>query len=110
MKRIIWIVIIIAALAGCNEKRHPLLKEAAVIIHQRPDSALALISRMDTASLSETERIEYCLLKVMMDFLFIFVIIYTFYYRNTTIAKIFSLELLCYFLKAACVIPTDAAG
>ena len=28
MKRIIWIVIIIAALAGCNEKRHPLLKEA----------------------------------------------------------------------------------
>ena len=32
MKRIIWIVIIIAALAGCNEKRHPLLKEAADIM------------------------------------------------------------------------------
>lgn len=69
MKRIIWIVIIIAALAGCNEKRHPLLKEAADIIHQRPDSALALISRMDTASLSETERMEYCLLKVMTDYI-----------------------------------------
>jgi hypothetical protein len=34
MKRIVWIVIIIAALAGCNEKRHPLLKEAADIIAQ----------------------------------------------------------------------------
>ena len=69
MKRIVWIVIIIAALAGCNEKRHPLLKEAADIIHQRPDSALALISRVDTASLSETERMEYCLLKVMTDYI-----------------------------------------
>ena len=69
MKRIIWIVIIIAALAGCNEKRHPLLKEAADIIHQRPDSALALISRVDTASLSEAERMEYCLLKVMTDYI-----------------------------------------
>ena len=69
MKRIVWIVIIIAALTGCNEKRHPLLKEAADIIHQRPDSALALISRVDTASLSETERMEYCLLKVMTDYI-----------------------------------------
>lgn len=69
MKRIIWIVIIIAALAGCNEKRHPLLKEAADIIHQRPDSALALISRVDTASLSETEKMEYYLLKVMTDYI-----------------------------------------
>ena len=69
MKRIVWIVIIIAVLTGCNEKRHPLLKEAADIIHQRPDSALALISRVDTASLSETERMEYCLLKVMTDYI-----------------------------------------
>ena len=61
--------LIIAALAGCNEKRHPLLKEAADIIHQRPDSALALISRVDTASMSETERMEYCLLRVMTDYI-----------------------------------------
>ena len=69
MKRIVWIVIIIAALAGCNEKRHPLLKEAADIIHQRPDSALALISRVDTASLSEADRMEYRLLKIMTDYI-----------------------------------------
>ena len=59
MKKIVWILIIIAMMAGCNEARHPLLKEAADIVHQRPDSALALISRVDTASLSETERIVW---------------------------------------------------
>ena len=56
-------------ITGCSEARHPLLKEAADIVHQRPDSALALISRVDTASLSETERMEYCLLKVMTDYI-----------------------------------------
>ena len=69
MKRIVWIIIIIAALAGCNEKCHPLLKEAADIIHQRPDSALALISRVDTTSLSEADRMEYRLLKIMTDYI-----------------------------------------
>ena len=54
MKQIIWILVAIAVFTGCNEARHPLLKEAADIIHQRPDSALALISRVDTASLSDT--------------------------------------------------------
>ena len=69
MKRIVWIVIIIAALAGCNEKRHPLLKEAADIVHQRPDSARVIISKVDTASLSEADRMEYCLLKIMTDYI-----------------------------------------
>ena len=69
MKQIIWILVVIAVFTGCHEARHPLLKEIADIIHQRPDSALALISRVDTASLSETERMEYCLLKVMTDYI-----------------------------------------
>ena len=69
MKKIAWILVVIAMIAGCSETRHPLLKEAAGIVHQRPDSALALISRVDTASLSETERMEYRLLKVMTDYI-----------------------------------------
>ena len=69
MKKIAWILVVIAMITGCSEARHPLLKEAADIVHQRPDSALALISRVDTASLSETERMEYCLLKVMTDYI-----------------------------------------
>ena len=69
MKKIAWILIIIAMVAGCSEARHPLLKEAADIVHQRPDSALALISRVDTVSLSEADLAEYHLLKVMTDYI-----------------------------------------
>lgn len=69
MKKIAWILVVIAMITGCSEARHPLLKEAADIVHQRPDSALALISRVDTASLSESESMEYCLLKVMTDYI-----------------------------------------
>ena len=39
MKKIVWILMIIVMMAGCNEARNPLLKEAAEIVHQRPDSA-----------------------------------------------------------------------
>ncbi len=69
MKKIAWILVVIAMIAGCSEARHPLLKEAADIVHQRPDSALALISRVDTASLSEADRMEYRLLKIMTDYI-----------------------------------------
>ena len=69
MKKIAWILVVIAMITGCSEARHPLLKEAADIVHQRPDSALALINRVDTASLSESESMEYCLLKVMTDYI-----------------------------------------
>ena len=69
MKKIAWILVIVAMMAGCNEVRNPLLKEAAEIVHQRPDSARALISKVDTASLSEANRMEYNLLKVMTDYI-----------------------------------------
>ena len=60
---------IIAMMAGCNEVRNPLLKEAAEIVHQRPDSARVLISKVDTASRSEADRMDYNLLKVMTDYI-----------------------------------------
>ena len=69
MKKIAWILVLVAMMAGCNEVRNPLLKEAAEIVHQRPDSARALISKVDTASLSEANRMEYNLLKVMTDYI-----------------------------------------
>ena len=69
MKNIVWILVVIAMIAGCSEARHPLLKEAADIVHQHPDSALALISRVDTTSLSENEKMEYRLLKIMTDYI-----------------------------------------
>ena len=69
MKKIVWILMIIAMMAGCNEARNPLLKEAAEIVHQRPDSAHVLISKVDTASLSEADRMEYNLLMVMTDYI-----------------------------------------
>ena len=56
-------------MAGCNEVRNPLLKEAAEIVHQRPDSARVLISKVDAASLSEADRMDYNLLKVMTDYI-----------------------------------------
>ena len=52
MKKIAWILVVIAMVAGCGEARHPLLKEAADIVHQRPDSARVIISNVDTASIS----------------------------------------------------------
>ncbi len=69
MKNIVWILIVIAMMTGCNETRNPLLKEAAEIVHQRPDSARVLISKVDAASLSEADRMEYNLLKVMTDYI-----------------------------------------
>ena len=69
MKKIVWILIIIAMMVSCNEARNPLLTEAAEIVHQRPDSAQVLISKVDTASLSEADRMEYNLLKVMTDYI-----------------------------------------
>ena len=69
MKNIAWILVVIAMIAGCSEARHPLLKEAADIVHQHPDSALALISRVDTASLSGADKMEYRLLKIMTDYI-----------------------------------------
>ena len=69
MKKIVWILIVIAMMSGCNEVRNPLLKEAAEIVHQRPDSARVIISKVDTASLSEADRMEYNLLKVMTDYI-----------------------------------------
>ena len=69
MTKIVWILMIIAMMAGCNEARNPLLTEATEIVHQRPDSARVLISKVDTASLSEADRMEYNLLKVMTDYI-----------------------------------------
>ena len=69
MKKIAWILVVIAMIAGCSEARHPFLKEAADIIHQRPDSARAIINKVDTASLSKADRMEYRLLKIMTDYI-----------------------------------------
>ena len=69
MKKTVWILMIITMMAGCNEAQNPLLKEAAEIVHQRPDSARVLISKVDTASLGEADRMEYNLLKVMTDYI-----------------------------------------
>jgi tetratricopeptide (TPR) repeat protein len=69
MKKIAWILVIIAVISGCGEARHPVLKEAADIVHQHPDSARVLISKVDTTSLSEADMSEYHLLKVMTDYI-----------------------------------------
>ena len=69
MKKIAWILVVIAMIAGCNEARHPLLKEAADIVHQHPDSARVIINKVDTTSLSEADRMEYRLLKIMTDYI-----------------------------------------
>ena len=69
MKNIAWILVAIAMIAGCSEARHPLLKEAADIVHQHPDSARIIINKVDTASLSEANRMEYNLLRVMTDYI-----------------------------------------
>ncbi len=69
MKKIIWIFVVIVVFTGCHDARHPLLKEAADIVHQRPDSARVIISKVDTASLSEADRMEYRLLKIMTDYI-----------------------------------------
>ena len=69
MKKIVWILVIIAMMGGCKERRHPLIKEVAEIVHQRPDSARVLINKVDTALLSKADRVEYNLLKVMTDYI-----------------------------------------
>ena len=69
MKKITWLLLFLAVLAGCSEARHPLLKEAADIVHQHPDSAHILLNKVDTTSLSEADMMEYNLLKIMTDYI-----------------------------------------
>lgn len=69
MKKILCILIVVTLMVGCGEARHPLLEEAAGIVHQHPDSARMLISKVDTTSLSEADLAEYHLLKVMTDYI-----------------------------------------
>ena len=69
MKKIVWILVVTTLMVGCGEARHPMLKEAADIVHLHPDSARILISKVDTASLSEADMAEYHLLKVMTDYI-----------------------------------------
>ena len=69
MKKILCILVVITLMVGCGEARHPVLKEAAGIVHQHPDSARMLISKVDTTSLSDADRTEYHLLKVMTDYI-----------------------------------------
>ena len=69
MKKIVWILVVTTLMVGCGEARHPVLKEAAGIVHQHPDSARILISKVDTTLLSEADRTEYHLLKVMTDYI-----------------------------------------
>jgi len=71
MRKILWILMAIVMMAGCGEKRHPLLKEAADIIHKNPDSARSLINKVDTSLLSVADRAEYGLLKTITDYLFL---------------------------------------
>ena len=69
MKKITWLLVVLAVLAGCSEARHPLLKGAADIVHQHPDSAHILLNKVDTTSLSEADMMEYNLLKIMTDYI-----------------------------------------
>jgi len=69
MKKILCILVVVTLMVGCGEARHPVLKEAAGIVHQHPDSARMLISKVDTTSLSDADRTEYHLLKVMTDYI-----------------------------------------
>ncbi len=69
MKKIAWILVVIAMIVGCSEARNPLLKEAAEIVHQRPDSARVLINKVDTTALSEADKMEYRLLTIMTDYI-----------------------------------------
>ena len=68
MKNITWLLVVVV-LAGCSEARHPLLKEAADIVHRHPDSAHILLNKVDTTSLSEADKMEYNLLKIMTDYI-----------------------------------------
>ena len=67
MKKIAWILVVIAMIVGCSEARNPLLKEAAEIVHQRPDSARVLINKVDTTALSEADKMEYRLLTLFEE-------------------------------------------
>ena len=58
MKKILCILVVVTLMVGCGEARHPLLKEAADIVHQHRDSARTLISKVDTTLLSEADRTE----------------------------------------------------
>ena len=70
MKRFVWMVMAVGLLLACgggSKSSLWRLQQVGDVIESRPDSALALLEKMDVASLTEEERAEYGLLMTMVD-------------------------------------------
>ncbi len=70
MKRFVWMVMAVGLLLACgggSKNSMWRLQQVGDVIENRPDSALALLEKMDVASLTEEERAEYGLLMTMAD-------------------------------------------
>ena len=70
MKRFVWMVMAVGLLLACGGgSKNSLwrLQQVGDVIESRPDSALALLEKMDVASMTEEERAEYGLLMTMAD-------------------------------------------
>ena len=71
MKRFVWMVMAVGLLLACGGGSKSTLwrlQQVGDVIESRPDSALALLEKMDVASLTEEERAEYGLLMTMAEY------------------------------------------
>ena len=69
MKKIGYLVImLVIALAGCTERQNPFLRQAKDLIDIKPDSAKAILTQVNSRSLSESQKAEYGLIVTMADY------------------------------------------
>ena len=68
MKKLFLLLAVIALVMGCTEPQPPLFREAWQLIEDRPDSAKAILEKVNADALTKGGRAEYGLLKTIVAY------------------------------------------
>jgi len=68
MKKLFIILAVIALMMGCTEPQSPLFRQACELIEDRPDSAKAILEKVNETTLTKSGQAEYGLLKTIVDY------------------------------------------
>ena len=68
MKKLFIILAVISIMFGCTERQHPLIRQAWEMIEEKPESVKAILAKIYTNSLTESDMADYGLLKTMATY------------------------------------------
>ena len=66
MKKLFILLAFLAAMFGCTEQQHPLLRQVWELLEENPESAKVVLAKVHMNSLTEKDKAEYGLLKTIL--------------------------------------------